>query len=106
MDEKVVDAEDYKKPKRKKDAWFYIMVLGQWACVIALILTCTYVYTQAEVLKTSPCDVCEDELGFTCTDYKTGQGYDSLEERKARAKNDRSLEVINLSELPDYMRRF
>lgn len=61
--------------KCKRDFWFYIMVLGQWACVAALLLTCVYVFSQAEVLKADPCGVCQDELGMFCSavpEYVTG----------------------------------
>jgi len=80
MDESVVGAE---KPmiKRKRDAWYYAMALGNWFVIFVLLGTCFYIYSQAEVLKTSPCQVCEEELGMMCSPvpkYVTDQKKDDV----------------------------
>lgn len=72
---------------KKKGLFFYVMVLGQYGCILALLFTCFYIYSQAEVLKTSPCDVCEEKLGMMCVPvqkYVTDPGienawYDGIE---------------------------
>lgn len=63
--EVVVEAE---KPKlKKRDAWYYAFVIGQWACLLAIITAGFYMYTQKELLQSNPCDLCQKEEGMMCT---------------------------------------
>lgn len=63
-EEQIVEAE---KPKKKKTWIGLLIALGNWAVILVLLGTCFYIYSQAEVLKTSPCSVCEEELGMVCS---------------------------------------